>query len=80
VVGRRRRQWERSAKLHSAAAAIAGASAQLFSCEHVEPARARAALREALGEERFAAAWTAGGALSIDEACALALDDGPPAT
>jgi hypothetical protein len=32
-------------------------------------------LRAALGEEAFAAAWTEGGALTLDEAVAMALED-----
>jgi hypothetical protein len=36
-----------------------------------------AAVRTALGEEAFAAAWAAGRAMSLEDAIALALDETP---
>jgi hypothetical protein len=43
--------------------------------ERTEDELREAAVRAALGEEAFAAAWEAGRAMSLDEAIALALDE-----
>ena len=41
--------------------------------------RTEADARAQLGEERFAAAWSAGASMSLDEAVAYALADDEPA-
>jgi predicted ATPase/DNA-binding SARP family transcriptional activator len=42
--------------------------------QHDRAERARTSVRERLGEQRFAAAWAEGEAMSVGEACAYALD------
>jgi non-specific serine/threonine protein kinase len=74
------RRAERAARLYGAAEAVREAQGMLLSDDR----RARRELRarslcEALGEVRFAAAWAAGRAMSLDQAIACALDEPSPA-
>jgi non-specific serine/threonine protein kinase len=54
---------------------VEGARATVVACDRVLYEQTSAAAREALGDERFAAAWNGGRTLTIDEAVALALGD-----
>ena len=73
-VWRGRGQLKRAARLLGAAEALREATVSTIPPdEHAEYAEAAAALRSALGEEAFAAAWAEGRALSMESAIALAL-------
>jgi predicted ATPase/DNA-binding SARP family transcriptional activator len=67
-----REEWTRAARLLGAADAFQAAEATLSSPE----ASALAAARAGLGEAAFAAAWSAGGALSLEQAAEAALREG----
>jgi hypothetical protein len=69
-------QAERGARLYGAAATQRQGTFVLNGWDdRVARDRRVAALRAALGEEAFAAAWAAGRALSLEEAIELALQD-----
>ena len=78
-------RMESAVRLFAAAAALRGAVAAAPTPRPIDPRYQRHALAAAdaaLGEERFAAAWAAGAALSLDEAIAeaAALSSAVPAT
>ena len=67
-------QWERAARLFGAVERLgATIGAPMVPIERTECERDTAAARVALGEPAFAAAWTAGQALSLEETIAYAL-------
>jgi tetratricopeptide (TPR) repeat protein len=69
-------QPERAARLFGTADALRAAlGAPLPPRERARREQAVAALRDALGEAAFAAAWAEGRALSLEDAVALALED-----
>jgi predicted ATPase/DNA-binding SARP family transcriptional activator len=69
-------QAERAARLFGAAEGLRDAlGAPLPRADRTEDGLSVAAVRAALGEEAFAAAWAAGRAMSLEQAIALALDD-----
>jgi predicted ATPase/DNA-binding SARP family transcriptional activator len=67
-----REEWTRAARVFGAADAFQVTEATLSSPE----ASALAAARAGLGEAAFAAAWSAGGALSLEQAAEDALQEG----
>jgi non-specific serine/threonine protein kinase len=72
---------QRAAQLGAAAEALrtaVGASLLYSPAMRAQMSRGLAALRSALGEEAFAAAWAAGLALTPEQAIAYALEDGTP--
>jgi hypothetical protein len=73
----RQQQWERAARLLGAAEAVCadlGTALPVAIAE--EYWRTVRGARSALGEESFTAAWAAGRTMSLDEACAYALQEG----
>jgi AMMECR1 domain-containing protein len=70
----------RAARLLGAAEALRGAIG-LFRTPRDEEANARliATVRAALGEERFAASWEEGRAMSLEQAIEYALEETPAA-
>jgi non-specific serine/threonine protein kinase len=71
---RARSWWVRGARLFGAAEALCEANTWRLRPDHlIDRERWVAAARAALGEEAFAATWAEGRALSLDEACDLAL-------
>jgi hypothetical protein len=77
-------QSERAARLFGAAEALREAiGTPLPPADRAEHDRSVAAVRTALGEEAFAAAWAEGRALTLEHAVAFALADdvqSPPGT
>jgi predicted ATPase/class 3 adenylate cyclase len=72
----RERQWERAARLLGAAeAARAGHEVKVPISIQEERRQAVTAARTALGMERFAAAWSEGGVMSLDQAIEYAVQD-----
>jgi DNA-binding CsgD family transcriptional regulator len=71
-VARGRGQLERSARLLGAARALGDALGVRFLAHHLYAERVLAATRARLDEATFAAAWTAGQAMTLDEAVAEA--------
>lgn len=70
------RKFVRGARLLGAAEALREATGWvIWSYDRPEYERCRAAVRAPRNEAAFAAAWAEGRALSLDEACALALAD-----
>jgi hypothetical protein len=66
---------EHAARLHGAAATLRRGTFVLYVWdERVARDRQVAAVRTALGEEAFAAAWAAGQSMTLEEATALALE------
>jgi non-specific serine/threonine protein kinase len=71
-------QADRAARLYAAGEALRQASGtELLGERHSRRKRRLSVLRAALGESRFAAAWAAGYALSLEDAIADALTDDP---
>jgi hypothetical protein len=69
-------QFERAARLLGSAEGLRGAmGTPLAPSDRAEHDRTAAAARAALGEDAFAAAWTAGQAMSPHEAAAFALQE-----
>jgi non-specific serine/threonine protein kinase len=68
----RRGQTERAARLLGAAWGVAGVLGVRFLAHHVHAERVLAAVQSRLPDEAFTAAWTAGQALSLDQAVAEA--------
>ena len=70
---------ERSATLFGAADHICPWAIHTISpTERAERANILTAVRAALGEEAFAAAWAAGQAMTVEEAMAYAIEIHPP--
>jgi predicted ATPase/DNA-binding SARP family transcriptional activator len=68
------RQFAHGARLFSAAEALRQATGAVIWCyDRADHERCMTVARAALGEAAFAAAWAEGQALSLDQACALAL-------
>ena len=72
---------ERAARLCGAAAALRVAiGAPLHPTERADYERTVAALRVALGDAAYEAAWAQGQALTLEQAIALALEEPPTAS
>lgn len=70
-----RGQTQKAVRVFGAAAALrASMGSVIDSVDQPEHASTLAALRGQLGEERFAAAWTQGGALTLEQAIELGLE------
>jgi predicted ATPase/class 3 adenylate cyclase len=75
-LARQQSDWDRAARLWGAAESLREAvGTPLLSEEREEYERDQAAVREALGEEAFAAAWVEGGAMTMEQAIAYALQE-----
>ena len=78
VLAGRQQQWERAARLLGAAEAVcADLGTALPVAIAAEYWRTVSDARGALGEEAFAAAWAEGGAMTLEQAIAYALEELP---